>query len=369
MESSSRGKLPRFESAKGKLIRVGPFLSGDQHTLFAPRQPHGAAVVDNYTPPTEWPLEGTLLRAPQVVWLTQADLIPLGGDTSFIEGFTKTSYTRDLAYGTDHPDYVPFDLYAFYNTASFRDEFLAGDGTLQTGMFSTFDQTGDPTFYPMGFHLSVTVHSETTYDDPRPAETARLDGVFAAVKSAIESVRAGRTWVEIKKWSNYSLSPFYYGEAIPCFNTTPVLPARGTFFGTSFLHIGLVSAGGFGFDEFGHSGVDFGGQFIPPLFIEGGSGMASFGLRYFSPDSSAWPSVYAETPPEGDPLHDFAGFAGVAAIEAADGEGSNLDLQIGSIVGDELDMTHPGNSSLLTEGYLLGMIRDHFGFNALGKDI
>lgn len=91
---SSKGKLPSFLPAKGHLFSRGQFLDGTFTTYFGPKQPVDPDVA--YQPPTDWPKAGSLLRIPQVVWLS------LGWNTAPVDfnstgdGVNYAFYTNDV---------------------------------------------------------------------------------------------------------------------------------------------------------------------------------------------------------------------------------------------------------------------------------
>lgn len=83
------GKLPRFQSNAGGLIKSAPFLDGTKKMYFGPGQmPYGITggtpgpAGSGYIKPTDCNAPGSLLRVPQMVWIGST-LQDLGSVTPF----------------------------------------------------------------------------------------------------------------------------------------------------------------------------------------------------------------------------------------------------------------------------------------------
>jgi hypothetical protein len=168
--------IPRLPSGRHFSFSRNHFLSGKIHTFFGPEQK--ITAVNNYSPPARWPAAGSLLRVPQVVWLTAYfPLAPFG--------FTPT-------YDLDVFDFSP------------------------------------------PFHTPYTVPNHF-YE-----EATRLLGVFGEAKDAIEGVRKNKTFVSVTPIFDLDIAGYKLFFVGPNTNYVQVqAPAADAddFFGTDFLHI------------------------------------------------------------------------------------------------------------------------------------
>ncbi|WP_143206412.1 hypothetical protein [Singulisphaera sp. GP187] len=153
-------------------------------------------IVRRYTPPREWPLAGTLLRVPQVVWLGYS--LPYWNNA-----YNFTFLERRYGLGIHRYD-------------------NAGCGYVVTGE---------------GYGPHGAAH-------PEAAERERLKEAFAAAKSHIESIRAGRTWVKVVDWldtdntgtGGYVMSSNFPHLSAPTLGSGPFGTNAG-YLGSDFLHI------------------------------------------------------------------------------------------------------------------------------------
>lgn len=213
---NQRHGVPKISGGRPFTMSRGKFLDGTVKAYYGPGQTANASpgegVVGNayiagstvtlpYQAPTGWPGAGMLLRVPQVVFL------------SFL-----------------YPG--PNDLTQDATNADFN---VAGN-IPSTDPFNGEDRT---VFY---------VYSATTPNLYRQ-EADRVAAVYAEVKAAVETLRPGRTFVEILDWQgpsgnkalNYTSSRYSHVLAPDV--------AEDAYLGLNFQH---VHAGHFGYDKAGN---------------------------------------------------------------------------------------------------------------------
>ncbi len=67
-------KLPRLFNGKRFVFSRSRILNGDIQVFYGPDQIASMGSFSPYNPPEDWPKAGTLLRCPQVVWLTRNNM-------------------------------------------------------------------------------------------------------------------------------------------------------------------------------------------------------------------------------------------------------------------------------------------------------
>lgn len=193
--------IPRIIGGTPFSMRRSHFLDSTQKCFFGPGQPpdsgdqpgaepDGTPVTKEYQPPTDWPPAGQLLRVPQVVFLSPVDLNRLEAPSGF---------TMDYSYQIFQPDNIP------------------PDWTINLSL-DTFD---------------IASHGPAV--GPQIDEFNRLGTIFGLVKDQIESLRPGRTWVDILDWGG-DFAANYLMDDTTDFLLAPPL-SDSVYFGTNFLHV------------------------------------------------------------------------------------------------------------------------------------
>lgn len=344
--------IPRSAGSVQFSFSRGKYLDGTIKSYYAPgHRPN--MYWGGYTNPTDWPNAGTLLRVPQVVWL-QARM----AKARQING-TSFANTWKVYHPTEEGEAVVF--------------FLGGDPNKPYSFDSgPFTQTQDNLYR---------------------TETDRLVALFGQVKSEIEGIRAGRTWIEVIDWNDWRTggeveNDFNYGTDGFSILDIPPLTLDGDevatpFFGTNFLNIycGDILQGHNSFyDYFTQSDLVTPiplNEYIEwqrnyPTLIAASRLHPAYSIRLYHPKSvfGHWIIEDVSLPlvavDETGSLHArddaFNGYPG--RTSAAMDEACSL------AAGDDLDMTHPGDTSSITATSLKTLIADHFGFNSdTGKDL
>lgn len=357
-------RLPRLAGQSGKLFRRSSFLEGRIKTYFAPGQrpymigtldPRNNSGVwsvgtpatdDDYTNPTDWPQVGNLLRPPQVVWLEIR--IGAAGSESFMQD--------------------PF-VHEWLDTAvnNLKWETQANYGRRE--------------------HL-------------------RLAPIFAAVKARIEAIRPHVTFVEVADWcaeTNVQTQPYDVAGSPTVTTWTSLLdnqfevgqstgagfiqaPAfSGSFFGVDFLSIFCGDAlinGIYMNRQFGTSDPNFpiGGSCGATDLASNPFWAAAYGRlkialpkfhryssRLYHPPSSYRLWEQKDIPP--DPPDDDSNIVnGALAVWLQ--SGPNFDQAASIAAADKIDITHPGDSTIITADYLVNLIAAHYGFDpSTGRDL
>jgi hypothetical protein len=160
--------VPRIEGGAAFTTRRSAFLDGTVACFFGPGQSPDAVIAgpfDAVRRPTDWPAAGTLLRMPQVVWLS-AVVNPVFYQSEFF----GTAPAEDLRidYPPEPPDFFPFHTVPNRHLIDFR----AWQATL------------------------------------------------LEVKATLDALRPGRTWAHVVDWSSWLPDP---GDA----DTPPFRPFAG----------------------------------------------------------------------------------------------------------------------------------------------
>lgn len=211
------GDVPRIPGGAGFTFSRGKFLDGTLKTYYGPGQRPDSGPVQavdyqaggfpwrDYSPPDDWPGAGTLLRVPQVAWLS----LLLDGRASHIG--TTVEGSGDLL--------VP--SVTWWGANALHD-------------------------FAWAFEYQNVIKDQ--FD--------RLIAIFVAVKGRIEGLRPGRTWVMIPDWGvrdDPTLFPtqvqdgFHNGlnlwtrNSFPCMRAPHRVSEDGTpneaWFGVDFLHV------------------------------------------------------------------------------------------------------------------------------------
>lgn len=259
---NQKGDLPRIPGGARFTLSRGKFLDGTIQTYYGPGQPPDAGST--YAAPADWPPAGSLLRVPQVVWLTlavgQFDLVAdpdLPQHSSYslqyaaayvppvfrwwVVGTTPVGPEGGFAY-TVQSDTNPTLL----------DE-VSARGHLDTNGDFLFEHPPNPDGAVVTTATAGTLpvpSFTTTIASPYPAEYARIKAAYAAAKARVESLRPGRTFVQVN-------DPFLWSTVVPptppntdnrrFFTATdlaiywhmiaPDVPPDQPWFGTDFLHV------------------------------------------------------------------------------------------------------------------------------------
>jgi hypothetical protein len=181
---NQRHYRPRFPGGTPLTLRRSRFLGGSARTYFAPGQDPRA--TGHYQNPTDWPAAGTLLRVPQVVWLS-------GYFGYFLNMQVHATIRGPMTLAN------PSGLYPFTN-------------------------------HYAEYHL-------------------RFRDMLDAVAARVNALRPNRTWVLNAPWLNSDLSDTTWalplGGSGSAHNKCLQLlaPPQGSpFFGTDFLHVNLGMA-------------------------------------------------------------------------------------------------------------------------------
>lgn len=149
---NQKAMIPRIPSTNANVFRRSDFLHGHKRTFFGPGQAPSSPYT--YRNPAEWLDAGRLIRMPQVVWLT-ALVNPLFYQAQFDE----TTHVRG-------PFAIADQVQIDYGVAD-----------------------------PVEYHY-VPNQNLTDYQSFQ----TKLD----AVKSQLEAIRSGRTWVHIADWFTWA---------------------------------------------------------------------------------------------------------------------------------------------------------------------
>jgi hypothetical protein len=304
-----------------------------------------------YTNPTGWPAANRLLRMPQVVWL----------ENKIVSMF----------YAPTDPNII---------------QWIDGDGN---GQWETVT------------HVTL-------------AEALRLSPIFAAVKTTIESLRPGRTWVRVVDWciqGSVSSGPFSGLDGAPsvttwvgrtdeggysttdvqgqggCFATGPSA-AAGSYLGTDWFHVYVGDAlidNQFLDNQLGTADFNFnaGGSIEGHTLAEDPTGLwtAAYNRLKAYARYAYGASVRLYHPPAGwvDWVHSWDDTLGPIDSETINNgsmaiyraTAGHFDEAATIAAGDQVDLTHVGASTLITgAAYLVNLIADHFHFDpATGADL
>lgn len=207
----------------GRLVMASSFTGGAIKSYFGPGQLEDATV--NYTNPTAWRSPGSLLKMPQVVWLSAPYPIPTN-NANWVEGGLPNADNQSVSLIAD-PWGGPADWFGSGSTADAFDWFTPDLGAMESG-WGFMDAEVE--------HYSSFIHNLTySWIDDRVFNTVRDDfkTKFEAVKAAIEAVRPGKTWVTVNPWLWTAL-----GSGVVQGYLHLVAPAASeAYVGTDFLHV------------------------------------------------------------------------------------------------------------------------------------
>jgi hypothetical protein len=356
--------VPRFSAQAGRLTRRSGFLVDKWPTYFGPG--HRQNVTASYYPPTDWPPAGSLLRPPQTVWLNA--YLNHGDEPAEFKMVWQYYYDFDPD-GTQYATGLPSRI-AFFDHSYFPPK---------------------PYYYGKGPYGSVAQNADR-------AEHDRLMDAFAQAKDQIESLRPGRTWVEIMDWNDFFGTNFTDGFrsdgflqiAAPPFDTSP-----GDFYGTDFFNVwaglGLVDAEGLRIvfnpytPESPMSGDPYYGTPRSRL-VASYDGFRRHATRLYYPDptwivatdapSEQKPHIIALGPPDTPEAQGYfdqgyrSGYTDYLATEPLIQQ--NANALFGLMASDLADFGFEasGATSALTASSIVGLIADRFGFDPdTGKDL
>jgi hypothetical protein len=226
-------QMPRIPGGAGAFaMRRSHFLDSTIETFYGPGQPPdsgaqpgaddtGAAVTKVYQPPLDWPGAGRLLRVPQVVFLSpRAEWSPLG------QSMSQTFYFTDTV---------------VYSSSSVAYTNCSGVSTV------AINPKFDEAYRKLSQEGVWTIGVDTP--DVGVNEYQRLYDVFAAVKTTIEGLRPGRTWVDLIEWDRFEEDGDHETQHFGMNDTIDFLLAppldEPPYLGTRFLHIYAGSPWGF----------------------------------------------------------------------------------------------------------------------------
>ncbi len=265
---NKRGQQPKFGPLAGKIPRRSAFLSGAQKAYFGAGQaPDGMDdTFLGYRKPTAWNAANSLLRVPQMVWLSLAPIDCVSTDTDTTPSSIIPNYTlAPDAVPPGEADYQPGPIYRCGTSFNFgriyywndghteivepsgggfhRSDYTPGDEPyiVDSGGFTGDDYAGvdsghigrQPTIYS-GYTRSVVNWNYREYQ--------RILPIFQEVKTRIEALRPTLTYIDIVDYNDSTKWPndrFQNGGVQPGnrygFIVAP--DPSETFFGTNFLHI------------------------------------------------------------------------------------------------------------------------------------
>lgn len=238
---------PSLASRLGYKISRGDILNGTVPTFFGPgQQPGDMADIDGYKPPTDWATEEFALRMPQVVWLslcyyvTEIDQLACEqGSNNLLQwwwhtGSAGTELNENCLWAG--VSFSKTDSWPFTANGTYSDDpwvRLTGSPGSPTGGQATtisFGAGGDPATDPWLFPQQFI----TNYDYN---EYHRLLTIFQNIKAQIETIRKGKTWVNILDWTDTG-SLQYGGKGNFYLYPWMSFPDPSTpFLGTNFFHI------------------------------------------------------------------------------------------------------------------------------------
>lgn len=209
--------LPRFDAAKGKLFRRAPFLDGTHKAYYMPGQGY-AADRTAYQNPTDWPKAGSLLRVPQMVWISFA--------------LPSAWYFAPLGDSTGAGPYYGAPDWGGWNVRRAAGAPEGGGGKVRWLELREDD-------FPIDDDFVLT----TNYPAKMATLLAGWRDLADAVKGRVEAKRPGRTWVQVCPWHLPSGGNANAWQE----NFLPLqAPADGAYFGVDFLHVYI-----------GHVAVDY----------------------------------------------------------------------------------------------------------------
>lgn len=144
--------MPRMHGGNANVLRRSDFLHGGKRTFFGPGQAPSSPYT--YRNPTEWMDAGRLIRMPQVVWLTA-----LVNPTFYQGQFDESTHVRK-------PIAIADQVQIDYGVA-------------------------DPVEYHYASNQNLTDYQS-------------FQAKLSSVKSQIDAIRNGRTWVHIVDWLTWA---------------------------------------------------------------------------------------------------------------------------------------------------------------------
>jgi hypothetical protein len=210
---------------------------------------------DVYVAPSDWPPSNNVLRMPQVVWLN-AVLPNIYSESNPDPTLQGTFEFKVFFYGSVLGAWVISNAYTIGDGSTVT---ISGTGNSESHLVYTyFDYDGTQINVDMGGSPPPAFAEDAvppdgwygfyyhTITNPYVAEYARLQSIFTTVKLLIETLREGKTWVEIVlptlpppvpfppgHWPLYyfqtQLVPYYWHMVAP--------KDRGQYLGTDFLHL------------------------------------------------------------------------------------------------------------------------------------
>lgn len=259
-------KFPHFPGGKHKSFRRSKFLDGTIKAYFAPGQKPNVADND-YQNPTDWNKAKSLLRVPQVVWLSCE--VPDHYSDTYTQTFTRNAVSiatcnGNFTYYTGNACPQTILGVPTGNTVYPTRTTIINGGASSNGSVTYQISDGDLATYsggPCNEVLEALAPYVTVSSGPASSEinyTTTIDNaydklyrqfhdtVFPAVKAAIESLRAQKTWVEILEFFDENGDSTYWGPEdghtstyTPLIAPTKYFPGNDSedYFGVNFLHI------------------------------------------------------------------------------------------------------------------------------------
>lgn len=211
----SDGEVIKAAFIKELCFRGTHFLNSVIQTFYGPGQKPTASpcirlnqlgneITGVYQPPTTWPAKGTLLRHPQVAWLS------LGMP------FFNTTYT--------------------YSYDAFEVAYSGGPTAVTISPAGT---TGGGDFIDMNRAvIQLSSYGPEIRDHPELIEHGRVKLAFIEAKSRIESIRPHRTWITIIDWYDDGWSSNQaYALINNILHLTAPYPSDHEYFACDFVHI------------------------------------------------------------------------------------------------------------------------------------
>lgn len=397
MPVNQRNMIPRFPGASGALLGRGVFLDGHKKCYFMSGQaPDGMSDGAGYRNPLDWPKAGTLLRVPQMVWLSAAfiDADPNHSQQPYSSSWDTSASLIYVCNNVPNPSWITYSWTDGHTEVYNGSTMTPGDGAY------VVDHGGGS--FSINLEKQPPTSSDTTTPNWSDLEYQRLMPIFQAAHDTILELRPNRTWVDIvdwddfNNWPNLTLPPNPDGT-IDIGNRYGHMIAPDPseeFLGTRFLHLycgGLVDAGPGVFDSpslettsdstYTACKAQIVGSF--PLFADYSVRLYSVGALGQQTPMPAAPSIPVPGAPCADPSEDRSGTIiaenafRVTSVDSFNAKiqayGTDFDAYY-KLVASDLEpygYTYNGDSSLITgSDQIVELIAAYFGFDPItGADL
>lgn len=241
MANNRPGSIPSLPASAGSIISRGDFLSGKIQAWACPGQDLAPFDDDNnYVPPNDWLPAGSLLRPPQMVWLSIRTPDQFNPTFNFTQANTpllmiqmlpdveRWSATQCVAQGNNYLTLTDSLTYKYWSDGSYLLTYIPDEANYTSDDPCNGTEIGvDPADYTTQTGSQGATdfgwYSDSVPNDYKAIYDNFTNNVFPEVKTAIETLRKGRTWCTITNFANPLIAP-------------PV-DQTANFFGPNFLHI------------------------------------------------------------------------------------------------------------------------------------